>query len=210
MFAKDIRVQPEVRGYVPVARHWTLALRTTVGFVFPGNYGNSFAGDSPTPTTLDEQIVYFRGFFSGGPNSNRGYPYRGVGPKQQVPVFIPGVSPGVTPQQVQMYCANPAHENELACKFPTGGLTVWETSVELRLPLAGDLTGATFCDASDVSRFRVDIRLLYPHLSAAWASLQYPGGTAPARRRLSASGAQVLDQNADPTEKSATAFTPSR
>ena len=209
LFAKDIRVQPEVRGYVPLSRRWTLAMRVSTGFLFPANYGDSFGNSLalPTDVTDDVQLVFFRGFFSGGPNSNRGYPYRGVGPKQQVPVFIPGVSPGVTPQQVQMYCANPAHENELACKFPTGGLTVWETSVELRFPIAGQLTGATFCDASDVSRFRVDIRLLYPHLSCG-LGLHYNTPVGPIRldAGFQLPGLQVLDPNADPIEKSSDSF----
>ena len=37
----------------------------------------------------DTQLIFFRGFFSGGPSSNRGYPLRGVGPYANVPFLSP-------------------------------------------------------------------------------------------------------------------------
>ena len=59
LFAKDIRFQPEVRGYVPLARRWTLALRATTGFLspFPSSYGNSFR-PGVDPTADDIQLVF--------------------------------------------------------------------------------------------------------------------------------------------------------
>ncbi|HKQ70475.1 MAG TPA: POTRA domain-containing protein, partial [Polyangiaceae bacterium] len=72
LFARDLRILPDVRAYVPVAPKWTLAVRASTGFLFPSNYGKSFQpGAAPTPG--DVQLGFFRGFFSGGPTSNRGY-----------------------------------------------------------------------------------------------------------------------------------------
>ncbi|HEY6461163.1 MAG TPA: hypothetical protein VIY73_13455, partial [Polyangiaceae bacterium] len=38
--ASDVRVQPEVRGYVPLGKHVTFAARGSMGFLFASNYGN--------------------------------------------------------------------------------------------------------------------------------------------------------------------------
>jgi outer membrane protein insertion porin family/translocation and assembly module TamA len=184
LFAKDVRVQPEIRGYVPLTRRWTLALRSTVGFLypFPSSYGNSFQpGVESDPD--DIQLVFFRGFFSGGPNSNRGYPYRYVGPQANVNKFLPGIS---KPDAL----------------FPSGGLTVWEASLEVRYPISGDLGGVAFCDASDVSRYKFDIRLLYPHLSCG-VGLRYgtPVGAIGLDVGVPIPGAQSFDKNASDADK---------
>jgi outer membrane protein insertion porin family/translocation and assembly module TamA len=188
LFASDLRLLPEVRGYLPLARRWTLALRGTVGFLlpFPGSYGESFR-PGVTANPSDIQLVFFRGFFSGGPNSNRGYPYRGVGPMGYVSEFLPGV---------------PVDQ-----LFPTGGLTLWEASAEVRFPISGDLGGVAFCDASDVSRYRFDIRVLYPHLSCG-AGLHYntPVGAIGLDVGFPIPGAQSFDKNAAPTDKVAPDF----
>jgi outer membrane protein insertion porin family/translocation and assembly module TamA len=188
LFASDLRLLPEVRGYLPLARRWTLALRGTVGFLlpFPGSYGESFR-PGVTGSPSDIQLVFFRGFFSGGPNSNRGYPYRGVGPMGYVSEFLPGV---------------PVDQ-----LFPTGGLTLWEASAEVRFPISGDLGGVAFCDASDVSRYRFDIRVLYPHLSCG-AGLHYntPVGAIGLDVGFPIPGAQSFDKNAAPSDKVAPDF----
>jgi outer membrane protein assembly factor BamA len=181
LFPEDVRLQPEVRGYIPLTKRWTLALRSTVGFLypFPSSYGSTLRPGVEADTD-DIQLVFFRGFFSGGPNSNRGYPYRGVGPKGNVSVFLPGIYD----------------------LFPVGGLTLWEASAEIRFPIAGDLGGVVFCDASDVSRYQFDIRLLYPHLSCG-AGLHYntPVGSIGLDLGVPIPGAQALDKNAAQTEK---------
>src|SRR5262249_936463 len=95
---RDVRIQPEGPGYLPLGRSVTLAARSTVGFLFPFNYGGALraasgggaASASRAEWIRDIQIVYLRGFFSGGPSSNRGYPLRGVGPHGTVPFFNPG------------------------------------------------------------------------------------------------------------------------
>jgi outer membrane protein assembly factor BamA len=211
LFPHDLRVQPEVRGYVPLTRRWTLAMRFTTGFLFPTNYGGSFEDRTSTLRDPDDaQQVFFRGFFSGGPNSNRGYPFRGVGSKGLVPFFIPGISPGRVRSDVVAYCdptLHPERADQLPCKFPSGGLTLWETSVEVRFPVAGDLAGAVFCDASDVSRYRLNIRLLYPHLSCGFG-IHYNTPVGPLRldTGFQIPGLQVLDPSADAAEKSSDSF----
>jgi outer membrane protein insertion porin family/translocation and assembly module TamA len=182
LFAEDLRLQPEVRGYIPLSRRWTLALRASTGFLLP--FASSYGGSlDPTvsPNTDDIQLVFFRGFFSGGPNSNRGYPYRGVGPKGNVSQFLPGVT--------DLF-------------FPTGGATLWEASVEVRFPISGDLGGVAFCDASDVSRYRFDIRLLYPHISCG-SGIRYdtPVGAIGLDLGFPIPGAQSFHPDATPADK---------
>jgi outer membrane protein assembly factor BamA len=185
LLTNDWRVQSEVRGYLPLSRRVTLAVRAMVGFLFPSTY----AKNEDNFDTGDIQQVYFRGFFSGGPNSNRGYTYRGVGPKHQAPFLFSAIScpagdtdsgacqnavttcarqgPASLDCQGAMdtYCKTAAGAGALVCNFPTGGLSVWEASAELRFPIVRSLEGAIFCDASDVSRKSLDLRWLYPHLS---------------------------------------------
>ncbi len=156
--ARDVKVQPEIRGYIPLGKRFVLAARASVGFLLPFNYGSSVYGnpkalDSSTRTS-DYQLVYFRGFFSGGPNTNRGYPARGVSPYAEVPFL--------TPESAQERIDTSCGKN---CSVPTGGFSLWETSVELRVDVAGALSSALFCDASDVSPYRFDLRLGHLHLS---------------------------------------------
>jgi outer membrane protein insertion porin family/translocation and assembly module TamA len=170
--ARDVRVQPEARFFLPLARKVTLATRASVGFLFPGNYANTLddneRGDRPDTDEArrdwvrDAQITYFRAFFSGGSSSNRGYPLRGVGPHGTIPFF----NPTLAAQQLANQCTegNPDYSAR-RCSLPLGGLSLWEASVELRFPIYGALTGAAFCDASDVSAARVNLRFNYPHLS---------------------------------------------
>jgi outer membrane protein assembly factor BamA len=136
-------------------------MRGSVGFLFARNYGS----DVPRPPSLFDpsaeltrsyQLMFFRGFFSGGPNSNRGYPLRGVSPH----AYVPFISPEVEEQRLLTTCGG-----GLDCRSPVGGFSLWEASLEVRFDVAGPLAIATFCDASDVSPHTMDIRLDHPHLS---------------------------------------------
>jgi outer membrane protein assembly factor BamA len=215
LFPIDLKVQPEARVYIPVARRWTLAMRATTGFLFPSNYAAAAFQQGET-TASDIQLMYFRGFFSGGPNSNRGYPYRGVGTRDQLSFVLPGVTPAgectrdgadspACKAAMKIYCdANP---EAVACNFPTGGLSLWEASIELRFPIfvnAG-LGGAFFCDASDVSRQQLHLRWLYPHVSCG-TGLHYDTPVGPIRLDVGFQipGLQVLDPNS--TEKPSPSF----
>jgi outer membrane protein insertion porin family/translocation and assembly module TamA len=158
--ADDIRIQPEVRAFVPLPNRLTIALRGSVGFLFPFNYSKysqiNFGTPGPSRAELsarDYQILFFRGFFGGGPTSNRGYPLRGVGPHDSIPYLSPAGQAGG---------CNPSNQ---ACYLPTGGLSLWEANVELRYVVSGPFSTALFCDSGDVSPFSVNIRLNHPHLS---------------------------------------------
>jgi outer membrane protein assembly factor BamA len=161
--ARDIRVHPEVRAFVPLPKKITLALRGSVGFLFPSSY-TQFSNvnfETPGPSraeaaSRDYQILFFRGFFSGGPTSNRGYPLRGVGPHDTLPYLSPAG---------QSASAGGCDPQSNDCKLPTGGLSLWEANAELRFPLSTAFSVASFCDAGDVSPFRLSIRPDRPHLS---------------------------------------------
>ena len=124
--ARDVRVQPEFRGYLPMGKRVTLAVRGSIGFLFPGNYGKTLAsnagGGQPASDgeraqwAHDAQLVYFRGFFSGGASSNRGYPLRGVGPHGVLPFFTPGIA---TAQLAAATASNVGWAADLA-KIPGG------------------------------------------------------------------------------------------
>ncbi len=136
----DIRIQPEVRAYVPISDDVTLAARVAGGVLIPFNYGESLFDASRTCGETDAacnderaralQILQLRGFYSGGVSSNRGYGYNGVNPRSAVP--------------------NLFSEAESQLKVPIGGRYLWNASLELRFPIVGSLGGGVFVDASDV------------------------------------------------------------
>jgi outer membrane protein assembly factor BamA len=160
--ARDVKVQPEVRGYVPLGSGVTIATRATLGLLFPFNYTTAAAGSQERPPGMTRaqwfeqaQISLLRAFFSGGPSSNRGYAPRGVGPHGVVPFFAP--------QSGALDCTQ--EQDSVSCRLPLGGPSLWEATLELRYPIVGNFTAATFCDASDVSSKQLDIRPQRPHLS---------------------------------------------
>jgi outer membrane protein insertion porin family/translocation and assembly module TamA len=170
----DLRIAPEARFYVTKSRV-TLALRATTGLLFPRNYGHTAA--DPSPSTVDQQILLFRGFFSGGPSSNRGYAFQGVGRRS---AFLISDDPGVP-------CSTVAPESltDPRCLRPVGGLTSWEMSAELRFPIrfVAPLGGVLFVDASDVEAGRAQYRFDRPHL-APGVGLRYPTPIGPVRLDL--------------------------
>jgi outer membrane protein assembly factor BamA len=184
--ATDARVQPELRTYVPLAHGLTFATRASVGFLGAANYGRDWYGQlerSPqtsaatgatatppqqaarTQLERDVQVMYFRGFFSGGPATNRGFPLLGVSPH----AVVPFLNPATAAQQVKFSCdpTQPGFNEDAAsrCFLPAGGLSLWEFQNEVRIDISGALSGAAFCDMSDVSPFALDIRLDHLHLS---------------------------------------------
>lgn len=164
---RDLRVTPEVRTYIPMGSKLTLALRASTGLLFPFNWGSTVAdGPDDLPVTSDRaawvrdtQISLFRSYFAGGPNSNRGYAQRGIGPHGIIPFFVPDV------QAPDLALACEENPNATRCLLPLGGRTLWELSAELRFPIWGDLHGATFCDAADVAPKLMQFRFNRPHLS---------------------------------------------
>lgn len=161
--AWDIRVQPEFRGYVKISKKLVFAARGSVGFLFPFNYGRraEINFDAQGSSRIeggarDYQLLFFRGFFAGGPSSNRGYPLRGIGPYDTIPFLSPAG---------QSLTAGGCNPSDATCTLPTGGLTLWEANAEFRWTVSGPFAMAFFCDAADVSPFRFNIRLQRPHLS---------------------------------------------
>jgi outer membrane protein insertion porin family/translocation and assembly module TamA len=198
---RDVRVQPEVRTYVPVSHKVTLATRASMGFLMASNYGDVVQNHLSDPVTAanrrervsDIQTVLFRGFFSGGSTSNRGFPLRGVAPHG----IVPFLNPSTASQQVALNCApsspssgtpvagnNPTQPNPDVCSVPIGGFTLWEFSNELRFEVKGPLSGATFCDMGDVSPRQVgqsqSIRLSHLHLSCG-IGVRYDTAVGPLR-----------------------------
>jgi outer membrane protein insertion porin family/translocation and assembly module TamA len=170
--ARDVKLQPEARFYVPVTRRITLAARSTIGLLFPQNYGKTVAenaNNKSVTSTLranwvrDIQLMFMRGFFSGGSGSNRGYATREIGPHGAVPFYNPGQSPMA---QAASCAIDNANRLDAVCDLPLGGFTLWEASLELRFPLTGPLSAALFSDASDVAPNRAHFRFDRPHLSA--------------------------------------------
>ncbi len=179
---RDIRIQPEARGYIPITKKLTFATRATLGFVKPFNYEAS--------TDLrDVQIIFFRGFFSGGPTQNRGYAPRGISPRGYVPAFAPTLS-----AQDANRCTTGDTRPE--CQVSLGGLSLWEANAELRLELGGGFSTALFCDASNVSAKQFDVNIKRPHLSCGpGARLDTPVGPIRADFGVRIPGAQVLDDS---------------
>jgi outer membrane protein insertion porin family/translocation and assembly module TamA len=165
----DLRLRPELRFYITKSR-LTLAVRGTTGLLFPRGYDAS-----------DKQTLLFRGFFSGGPFSNRGYAFQGVGPHGTLPLSSDGF----------VSCNDMAPVVDPGCLRPLGGLTLWEASVELRFPLRflDPLGMVVFLDASDVRPGRADYGVDTPHL-APGVGLRYPTPVGPVRLDV---GLRVLE-----------------
>jgi outer membrane protein assembly factor BamA len=163
----DLRVRPEARFYVTRGK-LTLALRAATGLLFPRNYELS---DLSSPRHgVDQQILLFRGFFSGGPFSNRGYAYQGVGRHE----------PLVFSTEGRVRCG--ALSEDPRCLRPVGGLTLWEASVEMRFPLGflAPLGAVVFLDSSDVRSEAAELSLDTPHLAPGFG-LRYPTPVGPVR-----------------------------
>ncbi len=183
--ARDVRVQPEVRTYIPLGKRVTLATRGSVGLLFNLNYArdwNTELENSVAPASLsalqgDIERMYFRGFFSGGPSTNRGFPLFGVSPYGVVPFL----NPATAGEQVVLNCvpSSPGY-NASQCFIPVGGSTLWEFSNELRVQIAGPFAIGTFCDMGDVSPNIADIRLTHLHLSCG-AGARYDTPVGPIR-----------------------------
>ncbi|MGH7328121.1 MAG: BamA/TamA family outer membrane protein, partial [Polyangiaceae bacterium] len=129
----------------------------------------------------DLEIDLFRGFLSGGPSDNRGYPTRTIG----LYTFVPFFNPSSVANQVRSgaACVDTTASGKAAsdaCRTPVGGMSMWEASAELRILISGPLSEATFCDSSDVSPEIADIRINHPHISCG-AGARYDTPVGPIR-----------------------------
>jgi outer membrane protein insertion porin family/translocation and assembly module TamA len=169
--ARDVKLVPDARVYVPILRRLTLAARGSFGLLFPDNYGDTVAPNALTGApgavsrqawVRDAQLMFLRGFFAGGPGSNRGYGQREIGPHGSVPFY----APGLTADQIGTSCESPEAATTGACDLPLGGFTLWESSLELRYRISQSFSGVVFADAADVAPRRFTFRWNRPHLSA--------------------------------------------
>jgi len=172
--AEDVRIRPELRGFIPLGKRLVLAGRVATGLLFTQNYGDLL--DQPIavpplrpaegeadeaarrPIARELQILQLRGLFSGGPNSNRGYGYNEIGPQRVL-------------DDEGKYLGDP---------LATGGRTLWEASLELRFRITGPIGTVLFLDSSDVTAGVPDYQLTRPHLSAG-AGLRYMTPVGPLR-----------------------------
>jgi outer membrane protein insertion porin family/translocation and assembly module TamA len=155
--ASDMRVEPEVRFFAPLWGRSVIAGRFSTALLFPGNYGQTLddglrvsdlaaaTGDPELrrATNRDLQILEKRGLFSGGPTSNRGYGFNEISPHRVLG------DDGVL----------------LLDPDAIGGRTLWEASIEARVPVVRDLGATLFVDASDVTAGVADYRIDHPHIS---------------------------------------------
>ncbi len=194
----DIRLYPEARFYITKTK-LTLAFRAATGLLFPLDYfpADTVTNNNGLVPTADQQVLLFRGFFSGGPFSNRGYAFQGVGRRQP---FLPSNDAGVPCSNAEML----AGLVDPRCLRPVGSLTSWEASIELRFPIQflSPLGAVLFLDSSDVRLGRAEYSLASPHLSPG-VGLRYPTPIGPIRldaglRVLEALGKEPPNQ-ASPT-----------
>jgi outer membrane protein insertion porin family/translocation and assembly module TamA len=179
--AKDVKIQPEVRTYLPVGPKVTFATRASLGMIFPAlsTYGGTIEDLQKTKgliaenqtTVRDVETTLFRGFTSGGPTTNRGFPIRGIAPYGVIPFLNP-----TTAAQQAMFNCDPAKAKVTGmpidpshCGAPIGGFTLWEFSNEVRWDIKGPISVASFCDMGDVSPHEIGqsggLRLDHLHLS---------------------------------------------
>lgn len=118
--ATFFRILADGRLFVPLSPRTTLALRGRFGWVLAPTGATTW----PVPQELR--------FYSGGANSNRGYPFNRVGVLNTIPATM-----GTSPDEQQRYAA-------------LGGIALWEGSVELRWQ-PGSLGAVLFFDASNVA-----------------------------------------------------------
>jgi outer membrane translocation and assembly module TamA len=201
--ATDFREQPEVRFYVPIGRRVTFATRSSVGFLFPlGGYAEpelltgplTKPGVTPTPAQQQElateeediEVVYFRGFRSGGPSTNRGFPLGGIAPFGFVPFLSPGTAGALSTAGCIASSTNPnpmGFTPNSACTIPIAGLSLWELSTEFRFEVSGPFSTSVFCDSGDVSPKETFLRFNRPHVSCG-AGARYDTPVGPIRLDL--------------------------
>ncbi len=197
----DFRVQPEARAFIPIAHGVTLAVRGKLGFLlaFRHNYGTTYREDldkvqagnaanvvESADLNSDIQTVYFRGFFTGGPSSNRGFALRGASPWGVVPFLSPATSAAQVNACTQtMQVGNQTVQTlQLKdCLIPVGGFTLWEGSIELRFDIGGPFGVALFCDTGDVSPNQFNLRFENMHMSCG-AGARYDTPVGPIRLDL--------------------------
>lgn len=164
----DLRIRPEARFYLPISSRVTFATRAVLGFLFSKEYGETQSTDGVDQATVarTQMKLLFRGFFSGGATSNRGYALGGVGPQGTVLFLMPSAD----------YCEN--SPNARQCNQPLGGRGLWEGSAEVRIGMLDALNSVLFIDGSNVDP---NVALTFPGYWSWGAGLRYRTPIGPLR-----------------------------
>ena len=127
-----VRIQPDARGYLPLPLGMVLAARFRLGFL--EITGSSIRVPATDPYGYRERLRALgpirNRLRAGGSNSVRGYESNTLGDVVRI-----------------------------ANRLDSGGLRLWETSVELRVPITASIGTVLFVDAGDVTyekRFRLN------------------------------------------------------
>jgi outer membrane protein insertion porin family/translocation and assembly module TamA len=165
---QDLRLRPEARFYLPISSRVTLATRAAVGFLYSDDYGETqvTGGADQAAVARTQMKLLFRGFFSGGATSNRGFALGGVGPQGTVLFLLPSAD----------FCDD--SPNARQCNQPLGGRGLWEAATELRVVMLESLSGALFIDGSNVDP---DVKLSFPGYWSWGAGLRYRTPIGPLR-----------------------------
>jgi outer membrane protein assembly factor BamA len=141
-----LRLTEDNRGYIPLPGGLVLAGRLRIGFMTVTSSSIAVTHPSPsdTPAAI-ERRQYLANLAAYGPLEHR---LRGGGSNS-----------------VRGYAPNTLGDVEvLAGRLITGGLRLWETSLELRVPITQSFGTVFFADAGDVSR-STTYRLDHPQTS---------------------------------------------
>lgn len=165
---QDLRLRPEARFYLPISSRVTLATRAAVGFLYSDDYGETQTTDVADQAAVarTQMKLLFRGFFSGGATSNRGFALGGVGPQGTVLFLLPSAD----------FCEN--SPNARQCNQPLGGRGLWEGAAELRVSVLESLVAALFIDGSNVDP---NVELSFPGYWSWGAGLRYRTPIGPLR-----------------------------
>lgn len=129
-----VRLTEDTRGYLPLPGGLVLAARLKLGFMRVSSSTIGVPREAEGETVAQrEQRLYLANLAAYGPLEHR---LRGGGSNS-----------------VRGYAPNTLGDVErLAGRLITGGLRLWETSVELRVPVTQSFGAVFFADAGDVSR----------------------------------------------------------
>lgn len=165
---QDLRLRPEARFYLPISSRVTLATRAAAGFLFSDDYEETEATGAADQAAVarTQMKLLFRGFFSGGATSNRGFALGGVGPQGTVLFLLPSAT----------FCED--SPNARQCNQPLGGRGLWEGAAELRISMLEALSAALFIDGSNVDP---NVQLSFPGYWSWGAGVRYRTPIGPLR-----------------------------
>jgi translocation and assembly module TamA len=168
------RLFPDVRGYWSY-RKFTLAGRLRIGTLLGADCHVDPVTNVHTPPGCTESPINAR-FFSGGGNFNRGFGSRRLSPLLAIPnsgaavPTDPLVAAGLGTPQVQ------------GRTVPVGGNGLWDSSIELRYRVVGNLILALFLDAGFVTQGSFDFGDVGPLMQyAVGVGLRYQTIVGPIR-----------------------------